>query len=81
MGRLAGMDAQSAAAVTTLLNTRGLTELVILHIGLTTGLIGPDLYSLLGGDGAGDHRDDRASAAFARSVLLRSPTGKQSPSP
>lgn len=46
-GRLTGMRARPAAAVAALLNTRGLTELVILSVGLTTGLIGPQLYSLL----------------------------------
>ncbi|MQY20504.1 cation:proton antiporter [Nocardia macrotermitis] len=46
-GRLTGMPSRPAAAVAALLNTRGLTELVILSVGLTTGLIGPQLYSLL----------------------------------
>ncbi len=46
-GRLTGMSARPAAAVAALLNTRGLTELVILSVGLSTGLIGPRLYSLL----------------------------------
>ncbi|MBO0852619.1 MAG: cation:proton antiporter [Nocardia sp.] len=46
-GRLTGMPSRPAAAVAALLNTRGLTELVILNVGLTTGLIGPELYSLL----------------------------------
>ncbi|MBU3064708.1 cation:proton antiporter [Nocardia sp. NEAU-G5] len=45
--RLTGMQARPAAAVAALLNTRGLTELVILSVGLTTGLIGAQLYSLL----------------------------------
>ena len=47
VGRLTGLDTRTAAALAALLNTRGLTELVILHIGLTTGLIGTGLYSLL----------------------------------
>lgn len=46
-GRLTGMQARPAAAVAALLNTRGLTELIILSVGLTTGLIGAQLYSLL----------------------------------
>ncbi|MCC3317808.1 cation:proton antiporter [Nocardia africana] len=46
-GRLTGMRSRAAAAVAALLNTRGLTELVILNVGLTTGLIGTQLYSLL----------------------------------
>lgn len=47
VGRLTGMQARPAVAVAALLNTRGLTELVILSVGLTTGLIGARLYSLL----------------------------------
>lgn len=46
-GRLTGLPSRSAAALAALLNTRGLTELVILNVGLSTGLIGPQLYSLL----------------------------------
>ncbi|MFF2088508.1 cation:proton antiporter [Nocardia sp. NPDC058176] len=45
--RLTGLDTRTSAALAALLNTRGLTELVILHIGLTAGLIGTGLYSLL----------------------------------
>lgn len=47
VGRLAGLDSRTAAAVAALLNTRGLTELVILNVGLSAGLIGVPLYSLL----------------------------------
>ncbi|MFI7524502.1 cation:proton antiporter [Nocardia salmonicida] len=47
VGRMTGLQTRSAAALAALLNTRGLTELVILHVGLTVGLIGADLYSLL----------------------------------
>ncbi len=46
-GRLTGLTSRSAAALAALLNTRGLTELVILNVGLSTGLIGPQLYSVL----------------------------------
>ncbi|NKX91214.1 cation:proton antiporter [Nocardia coubleae] len=47
VGRLAGLDTRTAAALAALLNTRGLTELVILHVGLTAGLTSTSLYSLL----------------------------------
>ncbi|MGW5569659.1 cation:proton antiporter [Nocardia thailandica] len=47
VGRLAGLDTRTAAALAALLNTRGLTELVILHVGLTVGLLTTGLYSLL----------------------------------
>ncbi|MEV5838179.1 cation:proton antiporter [Nocardia sp. NPDC052112] len=46
-GRLTGLSSRSAAALAALLNTRGLTELVILNVGLSTGLIGSQLYSVL----------------------------------
>ncbi|MFF0501277.1 cation:proton antiporter [Nocardia aobensis] len=47
VGRIMGLESRSALAVASLLNTRGLTELVILDIGLTTGLINGALYSML----------------------------------
>ncbi|WP_330185434.1 cation:proton antiporter [Nocardia sp. NBC_01503] len=45
--RATGIKSREAAALASLMNTRGLTELIILNIGLTLGLIGPQLYSLL----------------------------------
>lgn len=45
--RLAGIDKHPARVLAALLNTRGLTELILLDVGLSTGIIGPDLYSLL----------------------------------
>ncbi|MCP2314742.1 Kef-type K+ transport system, membrane component KefB [Nocardia amikacinitolerans] len=45
--RCTGIDRRAAAAVASLMNTRGLTELVILNVGLATGLLGERLYSLL----------------------------------
>lgn len=47
VGRMAGLSSPTAAAVAALLNTRGLTELVILNVGLSVGLIAGPLYSLL----------------------------------
>ncbi|MEV4129350.1 cation:proton antiporter [Nocardia sp. NPDC049707] len=46
-GRMVGLGSRTAAAVAALLNTRGLTELVILNVGLSVGLIAGPLYSLL----------------------------------
>ncbi|MGN2642389.1 cation:proton antiporter [Nocardia takedensis] len=46
-GRVGGLDSATASTVAVLLNTRGLTELVILHIGYTLGLLDTGLYSLL----------------------------------
>ncbi|MBF6205634.1 MULTISPECIES: cation:proton antiporter [Nocardia] len=45
--RCGGIDRVESAALAALMNTRGLTELVILNIGLTIGVIGQQLYSLL----------------------------------
>ena len=47
VGRVVGLDSRESAGVAALLNTRGLTELVILNVGLSVGLIGGPLYSLL----------------------------------
>ncbi len=45
--RLAGLPRHEAAAVGAMLNTRGLTELIALNIGLQDGLIGRGLYTVL----------------------------------
>ncbi|MGD1220555.1 cation:proton antiporter [Streptomyces krungchingensis] len=45
--RLTGSDWQWSAAVGTLMNCRGLTELVVLGIGLQTGVITETLFTLL----------------------------------
>ena len=45
--RLNGMPVRESAALVTLMNTRGLTELIVLNVGLQLGFLGPDLYSLM----------------------------------
>lgn len=45
--RLTGQDNPTALAIGTLMNTRGMMELIILNIGLQRGLIGPALFSIL----------------------------------
>lgn len=45
--RATGIAPREAGALASLMNTRGLTELIILNIGLTTGLIGVQLYSIM----------------------------------
>ncbi|BEL05758.1 hypothetical protein Q0Z83_039490 [Actinoplanes sichuanensis] len=45
--RLTGADWRRAAAIGTLMNCRGVTELVVLGIGRQIGIITPDLFSLL----------------------------------
>jgi K+:H+ antiporter len=45
--RLTGMSGREALAVGTLMNTRGLMELVILNIGLDIGVLSPALYSIM----------------------------------
>ena len=45
--RLGGLGRQDAAVVAVLVNTRGLTELIALNIGLSSGLIGPRMYAVL----------------------------------
>ncbi|MFI8288661.1 cation:proton antiporter [Streptomyces sp. NPDC085614] len=45
--RTAGLPGRPATALAALMNTRGLTELVILGVGLQAGLLDGDLYSLL----------------------------------
>jgi Kef-type K+ transport system membrane component KefB len=45
--RIAGMENRMALGVGALMNARGLTELVIINIGLQAGIIGPPLFSIL----------------------------------
>jgi len=45
--RLSGQDHRSALGIGALMNARGLTELIILNIGLQAGIIGPALFSML----------------------------------
>lgn len=45
--RLTGLDWRRAAALGTLMNTRGLMELIVLNIGLDLKVISPTLFSML----------------------------------
>ncbi|MDG9720186.1 cation:proton antiporter [Streptomyces sp. DH24] len=45
--RLNRMPVRQSAALATLMNTRGLTELIVLNVGLQLGFLGRDLYSLM----------------------------------
>ncbi|HEY7144605.1 MAG TPA: cation:proton antiporter [Streptosporangiaceae bacterium] len=45
--RIGGLDHKDAATVAALVNTRGLTELIVLNLGLSAGLISERLFSVL----------------------------------
>jgi Kef-type K+ transport system membrane component KefB/nucleotide-binding universal stress UspA family protein len=45
--RLSGLNRQDASALGWLMNTRGLTELIVLNIGLSLGVITPLLFTML----------------------------------
>ena len=45
--RLGRMPLRQSAALATLMNTRGLTELIVLNVGLQLGFLGRDVYSLM----------------------------------
>ncbi|MEV8549055.1 cation:proton antiporter [Streptomyces glaucescens] len=45
--RLNRMPVRESTALATLMNTRGLTELIVLNVGLQLGILGQDLYSLM----------------------------------
>lgn len=45
--RLSGLDPRQSAITATLVNTRGLTELIALSVGLQAGIIGARLYTVL----------------------------------
>jgi len=46
-GRLTGLGRRDAAVLGTLMNTRGLMELIVLNIGLDLGVIGPTLFAMM----------------------------------
>lgn len=46
-GRAAGVSNRQSGALATLMNTRGLTELIILNVGLQNGVIAAPLFTLL----------------------------------
>ena len=45
--RLAGLDAADSFATGALMNARGLMELIVMKVGLDTGLIGPQMFTIL----------------------------------
>lgn len=45
--RVSGQDHHTALGIGALMNARGLTELIIINIGLQAGIIGPALFSML----------------------------------
>ena len=45
--RLCGQDNRTALGIGSLMNARGLMELIIINIGLQKGVIGPGLFSML----------------------------------
>ncbi|MEU7597733.1 cation:proton antiporter [Streptomyces sp. NPDC039022] len=45
--RLSRLDRHRSAVVSALVNTRGLTELIVLNVGLESGVIGPGLFTVL----------------------------------
>ncbi|MGW2048375.1 cation:proton antiporter [Streptomyces sp. NPDC001858] len=47
VARLRGLDARQSALVAVMVNTRGLTELIVLDVGRSAGLIGQELYAVL----------------------------------
>ncbi|MEU4877001.1 cation:proton antiporter [Streptomyces sp. NPDC021608] len=47
VARLHGMEPRQSALVAVMVNTRGLTELIVLEVGKSAGLIGQKLYTVL----------------------------------
>lgn len=45
--RISGLRPREAATIATLVNTRGLTELIALNVGLNDGIIGPRMFTIL----------------------------------
>lgn len=47
VSRVCGLEARQSATIAALVNTRGLTELIALNVGLSSGIIGHRLFSIL----------------------------------
>jgi Kef-type K+ transport system membrane component KefB len=47
LSRVSGLEPPQAATVAALVNTRGLTELIVLNVGLADGIIGPQVFTIL----------------------------------
>ncbi|WP_239405706.1 cation:proton antiporter [Frankia sp. Cj3] len=47
MARLGGLDSRQSSMIGALVNTRGLTELIALNVGLSAGLISGRLFTVL----------------------------------
>lgn len=47
VSRMCGIDWRESATIAALVNTRGLTELIVLNVGLTDGIIGKKLFAVL----------------------------------
>jgi Kef-type K+ transport system membrane component KefB len=47
VSRACGLQPRESATVAALVNTRGLTELIVLNVGLADGLIGPNVFTVL----------------------------------
>jgi Kef-type K+ transport system membrane component KefB len=45
--RIGGLDMRQSALVAALVNTRGLTELIVLNVALSAGIIGTELFTVL----------------------------------
>ncbi len=45
--RLTGLGRRGSSMLGTLMNTRGLMELIVLSVGLNLGVIGPELYTIM----------------------------------
>jgi Kef-type K+ transport system membrane component KefB len=45
--RMTGVGPRDALVLGTLMNTRGLMELVVLDVGFRLGLLGPDVYTMM----------------------------------
>jgi Kef-type K+ transport system membrane component KefB len=68
--RLGGMGGRDALTLSTLMNTRGLTEIVVLTIGLQVGLVGQVMYSTM----VAMALITTAMAGPLLAMLLRTPT-------
>ena len=72
--RVTGFDWRASAVIGTLMNTRGLTELIVLNLALSAGAISQRAVRRLGAHGGRHHADGRAAVETARPAATSTAT-------
>ena len=73
--RTSGFTTDESITLGALMNTRALTDLIVLSVGYDPGFLPPSIFAMLVLDGGRDDADDRAVAAMAATAPRASGSG------